>query len=417
MKPKPASSQERDILINAVITLALVTAVGLASNTIILLLGWIITLPAFAAGLANLNDQLLWFTVAAVSQVFCCIFCAYLLTFVGSGAAQFRIGRSLSRKFSSPVMLATVGIGCGIHALLCLFTAGLSTSYLFFAGPVLYISRFIAHAEREFFAYDTDSYRFSIVIAAIVIYILFCAAACCVGYIIGYRRRIASQEEKEAEEHRGTSAEKTWSEKDAGQVSRADEFGHEKPHIAHKHLPRSMESAYRRLNRTRIVKTVFLILGWFALVALLAYLWLSSRENMQITVDAAPFVALLIVPFYPFKLHQRFLGRTFYGQVVRMDAHEEARPGRIRGETTIKRTQILKIRPDLGITEEFRYPANTHFDLAEEDRVLKLSAYPHPIPTWAQDEHGVWCPRCGHITDARGAKRCSWCRETLAKWK
>ncbi|MBQ8369293.1 MAG: hypothetical protein IJY35_04885, partial [Clostridia bacterium] len=152
MKPKPASSQERDILINAVITLALVTAVGLASNTIILLLGWIITLPAFAAGLANLNDQLLWFTVAAVSQVFCCIFCAYLLTFVGSGAAQFRIGRSLSRKFSSPVMLATVGIGCGIHALLCLFTAGLSTSYLFFAGPVLYISRFIAHAEREFFA-------------------------------------------------------------------------------------------------------------------------------------------------------------------------------------------------------------------------------------------------------------------------
>jgi rubrerythrin len=54
-------------------------------------------------------------------------------------------------------------------------------------------------------------------------------------------------------------------------------------------------------------------------------------------------------------------------------------------------------------------------DLAVGDRVLKLSAYPHPIPTLKRT--AVGCPKCGHAAEERGAKRCPWCREPLAKWK
>lgn len=417
MKQKTASSQERDILISAVVTFALVTVVGLASNVIILLLGWIITLPAFAAGLDQLNDQLLWFSIAAVSQIFCMIACGYLLTFVGSSAAQFRIGRKLSRRLSTPIMLLTVGLGTGFHGLLCIGTAGLSTSYLFFAGPVLYISRFIAHAEREFFSYDTDSYSFGTVIAAVVIYVILLTAACCCGYISGYRHKLNLQEEKEAEERRGTPESRTWSAEDANQASRVNEFVQVKQKINHKTLGSRPEAAYRSLNRRRIVKTVLFILLWFAAHALLCCLWISSRENARLTVDTMPFVALLIVPFYPMKLYKRILGQTYYAAIVKIETKEEARPGRNQTDKNYKRTQILLLRPDNGVPEELRFPANTHFDLSEEDRVFKLSAYPHPIPTWTQDEHGVWCPKCGHITESRGAKRCSWCHEPLAKWK
>lgn len=415
MKFKTASPQEQDILINAVITALLVTVVGMASNVIILLMGLLITLPAFSVGLANLNDQILWLSVAVVSLSFCFGFNAWLLTFVGAGGAQFKIGRNLSREFRAPIMLAVTGLGCALHGLLCLFAATLSTSYLFFSGPVLYIARFIAKAERAFFAYDTDSYSFTIIILATVLYTIFCIAACCVGYRIGYRRRMALQEEMESEERRGTSSEKTWSAADAEQASRVDEFAHTEERIFLKTFDRRAEAAYRALNRRRIVKTVLFILLWFAVDALLGYLWISSRENVRMGVDTMPFVALLIVPFYPMKLHKRLFGKTFYGEVVKIHTQEEARPGRLRGEINFKRTQILLIRPDNGAPEEFRYPAGTHFDLAVGDRVLKLSAYPHPIPTLKRT--AVGCPKCGHAAEERGAKKCPWCREKLAQWK
>ena len=340
MKPKNASEQEQDILINAVITVLLVTVVGMASNVIILLLGLLITLPAFSVGLANLNDQILWLSVAVVSLGFCFGFNAWLLTFVGAGGAQFRIGRGLSRKFRASVMLATAGLGCALHGVLCLFAATLSTSYLFFSGPVLYIARFIAKAERAFFAYDTDSYSFTVIIAATVLYTIFCIAACCVGYRIGYRRKMALQEEMEAEERRGISAEKTWSKADADQASRADDFVQPEEKVFLKTFDRRTEEAYRAMNRRRIVKTVLFIALWIAADALLGYLWISSRENVRMGVDTMPFVALLIVPFFPMKLHKRLFGKTFYGEVVKIHTHEEARPGRLRGEINFKRTQI-----------------------------------------------------------------------------
>lgn len=408
-------SRTREILINAVILTVLVTVVGLASNVILLLIGWCITLPSFAVGLSELNDQVLWGALALISQIFCCVFCGYLAVLLGNNAAQYRIGRHLDRKFSPGVMLATVGIGCGLHGLMCLFTTAMSISYLFFAGPVLYISRFLAHAEREFFSYDTDSYSYGIVVIAIVIYVLAIAAGSCIGYRAGYRRKIAVQEAKEAEDRKGTSAEKTWSAADRDQASRADEFGHTEEKVFLKTFDRRMDAAYRALNRRRIVKTVLFILAWFAADALLGYLWLSSRENARLTVDTMPFVALLIVPFFPLKLHKRLLGKTFYGEVVRMETKEEGRPGRYRGEISVKRTQILLIRPDNGVPEEFRYPAGTHFDLSPGDRVLKLSAYPHPVPTLKRS--AVGCPKCGHASDERGAKKCPWCREKLAQWK
>lgn len=406
----------QEILIGAVITLAFVTVTGLASNVIILLLGWCITLPAFAHGLANLNDQILWFTIAAVSLLFCVITIRHLMLLNGSNDAQYRIGHKLNRRFSPSVMALTVGIGCALHGLMCAGVAALSSAYLFFSGPVLYIARFIAKAEREFFAADTDSYPFSILLIAILIYILVLAAACCLGYHTGYRSRMALQEAKEAEDRRIVSADKTWSAADAAQTSRADEFGHTEKKEFLKAFDRRTEAAYRSLNRRRIVKTLLFLLLWIALDAFFAYAWLSSRENLRLSVDAMPFVALLIVPFWPMKLHRRFLGRTFYGTVVKTATKEEARPGRSAAvQPTVKRTQILTLRPDNGVPEDFAFPAGTHFDLSPGDRVFKLSAYPHPVP--ALKRTAVGCPRCGKSAEGRGLRRCPWCREPLAQWK
>lgn len=408
-------SRTREILINAVITLGLVTVAGMISNVFLLLIGWILTFPAWKAGPENINDQVLWAFLALAALIVCCIYCWYALTFVGSLAAQYRIGRHLNRRFSTPAMVGSVGIGCFLHGLMCILVGEMSIAYMVFSGPVLYIARFMAHAKREYFSYDTDNYSFGYIIASVIIYVLIIYAASCLGYRYGYFCRIRQQEIMEKENLKVTSPEKMWSAADRDQPSRVEDFAHPDEKVFLKTFDRRTEAAYRALNRRRIVKTVLFILAWFAVDALLGYLWISSRANVRMGVDTMPFVALLIVPFYPMKLHKRLLGKTFYGEVVKIDTKEEARPGRIRGEVNIKRTQILLIRPDNGAPEEFRYPAGTHFDLAVGDRVLKLSAYPHPIPTLKRS--AVGCPKCGHASDERGAKKCPWCREPLAQWK
>ena len=52
--------RENEILINASVTAGLVTVVGMFSNVLILLIGWIVSIPVFLSGQNSVNGKELY---------------------------------------------------------------------------------------------------------------------------------------------------------------------------------------------------------------------------------------------------------------------------------------------------------------------------------------------------------------------
>lgn len=216
-------AQVKNVLLHAVLTLAFVTIVGTFSNILILLIGYIISLPHlfdFLKGYyMNIDNQKLWLLYSLISQTCCTVGCGCLLTHLGASAARFRLSNDLpAERISLPVMFASVGIGCVLHGLLCAFTARLSMAYLFFAGPVQYIARLLGRGDRSLFVDLSFQFPRENIWLAVFIYTALCFVGGCIGYAVGYRKKLAAVAEEEAERKRGTPPEKTWSPEDAEQV-------------------------------------------------------------------------------------------------------------------------------------------------------------------------------------------------------
>jgi len=212
----------RDLLSHAGLTFVYVTLTGMAANIPVLVMGYIITLPhlfEFILGYyMNYDNQQLWLLYMTVSQGFCTVVCGGLLSILGSGAARTRFWYGLQpEKPDIPVMLGGIGIGTGLHALLCVIVTRVNMAYLFFAGPVQYIARFLGRGDRSLFVDVAFQFPRRIVLTAILLYALLVFAGSCTGYLLGYKKRYRLSSEEEAERLRGEAPEKTWSDADKNQ--------------------------------------------------------------------------------------------------------------------------------------------------------------------------------------------------------
>ncbi len=220
--PRPPR-RTQTLLSNAGLTFVYVTLLGMASNILILLAGYIITLPhllEFILGYyMNYDNQKLWFLYLTISQVFCTVGCGCLVSIIGASSARTRFWYNLpSERPDFAHMFAAVGLGTALHGLLCVIVTRINMAYLFFAGPVQYIARFIARGDRSLFVDVAFQFPRHITILAIVIYCVLVFAGACAGYRIGYKKQYRKSMEEEEERRLGEAPEKTWSDEDAKQT-------------------------------------------------------------------------------------------------------------------------------------------------------------------------------------------------------
>ena len=182
----------REMLRNAAILCAGMTIIGTVSNVFLMLLGWVATLPAFEMGLANVPDRPLWFFFAAFSIIFCMTTLFPIAKHVGSQAAQFRIGYQLPRKVSLLSMSGCILTAAAVHGILCLIFAWSYPSDCFVAGPVQYIARFLADAERAMFISDSFDFPRFYTYLAIGLYLLFLILVSVAGYLAGHRKQFTT---------------------------------------------------------------------------------------------------------------------------------------------------------------------------------------------------------------------------------
>lgn len=220
--PRPAR-RTQTLLSHAGLTFVFVTLLGMASNILILLAGYIITLPhllEFILGYyMNYDNQKLWFLYLAISQVFCTFGCGSLISIIGASSARTRFWYDLpAERPDFTHMFAAVGLGTALHGLLCIIVTRINMAYLFFAGPVQYIARFIARGDRSLFVDVAFYFPRYITILAIVIYCILIFAGGCAGYLIGYRKQYRASVLEEEERRLGEAPEKTWSDADKKQT-------------------------------------------------------------------------------------------------------------------------------------------------------------------------------------------------------
>lgn len=180
----------REMFRNAAVLCAGMTVIGTVSNIFLMLLGWLVTLPFFEIGLANIPDRPLWLFLAAFSMLFCMTALLPIATHIGGQVAQFRIGYQLPRKISLFSMSGCILSAAALHGILCLIFAWSYPSDCFIAGPVQYIARFLADAERAMFISDSFDFSRFYTYLAISLYILFLILVSGAGYFVGYRKRL-----------------------------------------------------------------------------------------------------------------------------------------------------------------------------------------------------------------------------------
>lgn len=191
------SPQIKEIVVNAFTVFMCSTAVGLASNAFILLAGWIFTMPAFNYGLVNLSDQFLWALWGSIGMSVCMIGIYPCGKYIGTQAADFRIGYKLSPKINLPSMVISIMLGLAIHGIICVLLSYSSPADCFIAGPVQYFSRLLGHGERSLFIHDSFDYPRYYTYMAIGVYLTLLGIMLSSGYARGHKNRMIFVASKE----------------------------------------------------------------------------------------------------------------------------------------------------------------------------------------------------------------------------
>jgi len=195
--------RESEILVNASVTVLLVTVVGMLSNVLIMLMGWIVSIPVFLSGQNSVRSKDLYVVLAVAAQIFCIVGCRFLMPHVGDSAAQYRISNESSRRMDWPGMFASAGLGVLLHGIACTALAGYNLDALFFAGPVRYIAWWISLPETDLLNRTVYKIPFEAIMQAILIYIAFVLISACIGYASGYRKALRFHHETEGKEKTG----------------------------------------------------------------------------------------------------------------------------------------------------------------------------------------------------------------------
>ena len=413
-----------EILVNSLLILLAVTVVGMISNVVILLVGWFTSLPVTASldgqGYTETEQQTVWFVLAAVAMLTCMI-CSFAITMaVGTRAAQYRVGYGRSRKLGILSLLLTVVPALALHGLHCVILADMSMAYLVIASPVQYIARFLGKGENTLFIEDAFDFGMEYVWTAIAIYLALLALACGAAYITGFRLRIRAVEQKERDDAASARYEERKARLEAeGRGTGVSNTAQPewKPEIRRETLSGKTEKRLRELNRLKIIQTAVFILVWIAADLLLWYLWSKTSGRDMLSPTAFFFAALMMVPFWPLKKYEIFLGKTYYAEVadVRTEERTEISSAKTGRRTRVTRYRIVHLRPKGGAAEKLEFREKDMLSFKPGDHVLKLSAFRLPVNCNFDDAHDVYCMNCGQSNTPR--KRCVRCHFPLGREK
>jgi multisubunit Na+/H+ antiporter MnhC subunit len=412
----------REILVNSLLIFLAVTVVGMISNVVILLVGWMTSLPVTASldaqGYTEPQQQAVWLTLAVIGML-TCMLCTFAVTMaVGTRAAQYRVGYRRSRTLNPLTLLATVTPALALHGIHCVILADMSMAYLVIAAPVQYIARFLGKGENTLFIEDAFDFGMEYVWAAIAVYLALLMLSCGAAYVTGFCLRIRAVEQKERDDASSARYEERKARLEAegrGTVSNVQPEW--KPEIKRETLDKRTEQRLRELNRRKIVQTALFILAWIGVDVLVWYLWSKNSGRDMFSPTAFFFAALMMVPFWPMKKHEVFLGKTYYAEVadVRTEERTEISSGKTGRRTRVVRYQVVHLRPKGGASEKLIFREREMLSFKPGDHVLKLSAFRYPVNCNFDEAHDVYCMNCGQSNSPR--KRCVRCRFPLGREK
>lgn len=420
MKSHNRTAQAKDIAVNSLYVFALVSIVGMISNVLLLAVGYIVSIPLAESGITDEKVQALWFFLAVFSLLASAALVFFMTWAVGGAAATFRIGYHLERKLDVPAMITSVLIGNALHVVFCIAFSWVSLAYLIFAGPVQYIARFIGKGEYSLFNDIALDFSHEIVIGSIMIYAVIITAATFAGYIVGHKRKLSAADRKEAEDARSSvRPENVWSAKDAEKEARPDEYiREEKVKVVREKLDPKTEAKFRQINKSRMIITAVFLVLWTAAVIIFAAYWIPHTGRELFSPYTAPFPILLILPYWPFRLHERFTRRSCYAVItmVKTETRSTIRKtttGGYRGMGS-ETVGVLLLRTERGESIKLNIPLDILKRYEKGEHVFLLSAYKYPVKCSYDYDDDVFCPKCGHSVEP-GPERCPRCRTKFAR--
>ncbi len=404
---------------NAILIFFGETVLGTVSNVFVYGFGWLVTLtgntPKYYT--AEISSRV-WLLLAFVSMLVCGIGIYYGAKMTAARAAEHRYNHSRKTDIDISVMLVSILGGSILHGLLCLSLSFATIQTLFIAGPVQYIARYLTGSVHTIFSYDVLVLPLEDTIASISVYILLLTAVCFLGYFIGHGktiRHIKNEEKNDILMSKTRFGSAEYSYEDNATV---------KEEILRDTFPKRTEERLKKINKNKIVTGIIFTAVWFAADIALWLIWAYTSGRDLLSPSAAFFTALLIVPFYPLRMHERFFGKTYYANVadVRLEEIIKAKStGAARGvgQSRVKaanrmvteKTSVLYLRTSRGDSIRFEFPGITDLPYKKGDRVLKLSAFRYPIKTSLPDDE-IFCPQCARVYPAKTAK-CRWCGTKL----
>ncbi len=412
----------RDILINAAVILAIVTIVGMISNVLILLVGWLTSLPVIASldaqGYSAEESRVVWAVLGSIAMASCMAADFAVLRMTGGMAADFSVNNGRGRHLSVPVMLATVGLGLGIHAAVCFWLSRLSMAYLsVVASPVQYIARFLGHGRHELFLEDAFDFDPVYITYAIILYLSLTALSVLAAYAVGFTGRVRAIEKKERDDAATARWEARKAEREAYEKTDGPAESNWKKEEKRERLTPETEAMFRKLNREKIVRTAVFLVLWIAADVLVWWLWSVKSGREMFSPSAIFFSMLAVVPFWPMKKYEIFLGKTYYAEVVdvRKAGFGFGRFGRMKSTQKVAYEVFLK--PKGGASEKLVFSGNDdRLSFKKGDYVLKLSALKYPVNCNFDLEETVYCPNCGQ-NNGKSRKRCKQCGMRTASRK
>ena len=406
-----------EVFVESILITAIYILVGTASNVILLAVSYVISTVYFKVGYDKISDRGLWLTLLLAAFLFVILGAMLLIPEIGKSGASYARLHDGTRELSVPRFISTVLLGTGIYGGLCIATALVDFAYLFFAGPYTYIARFIAGTERSLWKEIAFGFGDEITVTAGLIYIsvlILLSAGCYVyGYITQMRMILAAEDEAARE------AARIMKDEEAAHGGVNDEkyryeIGAEDNKISRR-LDAKLYERLKALNDKYRRNIIVISVAYFTLVI---YLWCSYAEAREIGMTAAscaPFPVMLVLPFFPLKLHKRVFGKCYYAEVLGTSVENTTvlsgvGRGRIYSTSRSKNTVTLRM-PD-GESGKLVIPMKSRAVYKKGDYVLVLPALRHPV-SCTDAAHGMLtCPKCGN-TVGIDEKKCPCCRCTL----
>ena len=160
------------------------------------------------------------------------------------------------------------------------------------------------------------------------------------------------------------------------------------------------------------------ILVWFMLDVWAWYLYGTLSGRGLMSPFSVAFPTLLILPFWPFRLHRKIAAKSYYAEVARVDTKVVGTSARISaassGRNANREKLRLLLRSRLGGTEEILLPVDTEVHYEEGMQVFCAGGLKYPIPCSFDEDRLILCPVCGHESSP-SEFRCRQCWRKLGR--